>query len=568
MNSVKVKLMLPIVTMFIIFTVFLLLQCMSAYDNLHKVQELKNKSYATVKASDQLKFCVIQVQQWLTDISATRAAKGYDDGYNKAEEFANEAQQIFINIETLNPSQKDEIQILKNEFSLYYSKGKEMAAAYISGGPDSGNKMMDQFDKSAEEINGGVDKFQASSNQKFESDVIKIEQTTKNTLIMASISILIGIAISFLSFLFIIKIILNPLSLVVKEAEIIASGDLTQNNKSLQKYTASNDEIGHFIRAFEIMKGSLKNIISGVKNLSYNVIELSEEIARSAEAYKKAAEQIAESTNTLAEGATSQNFQAMNIKEQIELSLKRTEEGFGKVNEMFEAASFTTGIAVNGRDKINEVIEQYDWVCNTVKYATESIYKLGKRSEEIGQFINTIKGIASQTNLLSLNASIEAARAGESGKGFIVVADEIRKLAENSTNAAKAISDLISDTQAETSVTVKAMESNLEKVNLQLASIKSGGNALETIVIKVKENENTASGTYNIYDQIRGMSKNISKSITDISGVINENAAYSEEVATSSEEQCARMEQIVSRIADLEGLAGNLQQQVKKFKAD
>ncbi len=142
-----------------------------------------------------------------------------------------------------------------------------------------------------------------------------------------------------------------------------------------------------------------------------------------------------------------------------------------------------------------------------LSYATDSIQKLGKRSEEIGGIITVISDIAEQTNLLALNAAIEAARAGEQGKGFAVVASEVRKLAEQSKQASGQITGLINDIQAETSVTVRTMESNLLAVNEQVMIINKGGEALEEIVDKVIETETGVEHMKNSFSNVMRIRK-------------------------------------------------------------
>jgi len=244
----------------------------------------------------------------------------------------------------------------------------------------------------------------------------------------------------------------------------------------------------------------------------------------------------------------------------------KTEEGFKKVNNMLDISKSSSNVAMDGRKQIKEVIEQYEYVRKTVKLATESVQNLGKRSAEIGNFIHTIKGIAEQTNLLALNASIEAARAGESGRGFSVVAEEIRKLAEDSSKAAETISELIGDSQKETSITIKTAEDNLEKVNRQLALIEKSGDSLETIVAKVKETEENISDMHDIYQEVQDMSEVINQSINEISNIIEDSVAYTEEVAASSEEQHSSMEEVVLSVEKLASLTINLQTEVNKFK--
>jgi len=390
--------------------------------------------------------------------------------------------------------------------------------------------------------------------------VDQVDDQLRNNLIMGILVALVGVLFSSGT----IYLLLKPLGKIKNELNALASngGDLTQ-----RLHVGSMDEVGQLGHAFNRFIETVQGIIQQVKATSGNVVTLSGKVAESAEANGNVARQVASATNTMAEGASQQNGHVSEILQQIKSSSDKVQEGFDNANGLVDLSKQSTEIATNGKDYMTEVIEQFTWVSKTVEFATESIQNLGKRSLEISSISNVITGIASQTNLLALNASIEAARAGEHGRGFSVVAEEIRKLSQSTGVAAKAITELIRDTQSETDVTVKTMETNLEKVNTQIGAIQKGGEALETIVGMVRRTENGALAIHDIYRQIQSKTEVISNSVLDISGVISSNAAFAEEVAASSQEQYASMEEIASRAADLAVLAESLQGEVSKFKS-
>ncbi len=223
-------------------------------------------------------------------------------------------------------------------------------------------------------------------------------------------------------------------------------------------------------------------------------------------------------------------------------------------------------IARKGEEAINEAIKHLSAVTQTVSYATDSIQKLGKRSEEIGGIITVITGIAEQTNLLALNAAIEAARAGDQGKGFAVVASEVRQLAEQSSLASGQITNLINDIQAETSVTVRTMESNLLAVEEQVTIINKGGTALKEIVEKVVETEKGVEQMKSAFSHVNDNSLGVQQAIHDISRIIEDAAAATEEIAATSEEQYATVAEITQNSDELATIADKLQNEVNKFK--
>lgn|GEM_PF-1600435 len=390
--------------------------------------------------------------------------------------------------------------------------------------------------------------------------VDQIAAQAKNNVISGCILGILGIFISG----FLLFRLLQPLIKIKSELNTLASsgGDLTQRVD-----VESNDEIGQLAEAFNRFIETVQSIVNQVKASSSGVANMASNMAEAAEMNGRASEQIAGATNTIADGATHQGGNVIRIKDQIEISLNKTEEGVGKANEMLEEARIATQVAVDGNNYMQKVIEQFAWIGKTVEFATESIQNLGKRSEEISGIAVAISAISSQTNLLALNASIEAARAGESGRGFAVVAEEIRKLSDSTAEAARNITELINFTNAETIITVKTMESNLENVNTQMGSVKKGGEALHKMVSSVQKTELNAMSMYELYKQIQNMMVIINNSINEIAEVISDNAAYAQEVAASSQEQYSAMQEITANSIELSSMAQELKTEVSKFKS-
>ncbi len=373
--------------------------------------------------------------------------------------------------------------------------------------------------------------------------------------------VLAGIIVGLISF-FIGKItLISSIKILNKNFYIVSKGNLT-----VRMDIDSKDEIGQLTDSFNNFMSSLELMIKQVENSSLEVSKLSEYLTQTSDTTRKTSDQVTASTNFMAEGAVRQSESVINIQNQIQNSLSKTNEGFNKVNDMLEVTKNSSAVASSGRDYLQDVIEQFSWVSKTVAFATESIQNLGKRSQEISDIANVISNISKQTNLLALNASIESARAGESGKGFAVVAEEIGKLALSSTDSSKKIEDLINDIQVETTITVKTMESNLEKVNTQISSIRKGGEALNKIVIGVEKNEKDVHELYDIYSEIQNMSSFISKEINRVSELISDSASCSEEIAASFSEQNNSISNIALNAEKLYGLSKKLQNEIDKFE--
>ncbi len=369
------------------------------------------------------------------------------------------------------------------------------------------------------------------------------------------------IAIAVIS-LFVRSQIAKPLNKLKENAS-----DLAQLNLNTQVYEAKgNDEIAELSQAFKNMEEQLKETIQLVAMSSNQVASASETLAESSHQTSEASTQIAQTMNEIAIGTSNQSDRVENIVQMMSSTIEEVTKSLQQAETTLKNAIDSTTIAKEGEAAINEAIKHLGTVTQTVTYATESIQNLGKRSEEIGGIITVITNIADQTNLLALNASIEAARAGEQGKGFAVVAAEVGKLAEQSRLASGQITELINDIQAETSVTVRTMESNLQAVEEQVMIIAKGGEALEEIVVRVSETEQGVKEMKNGFDEVNHNSQEVQKAIHEISKIIEDAAAATEEVAATSEEQTATVEEITANSAELAEIANSLRVEVDKFQ--
>ncbi|MGE8000927.1 methyl-accepting chemotaxis protein [Lysinibacillus sp. NPDC093190] len=387
---------------------------------------------------------------------------------------------------------------------------------------------------------------------------IATKSALENVAISLGIAILIIAGISW----FLQRQIIRPINILSTNAKELA--DLNLNVKLLNP--KGKDEIAVLANAFSDMKNRLTETMTIVAGSANQIANSSHSLAESSHQTSEASSQIALTMNEIAVGTTTQSDQAEQIVSMMQKTIEEVSSSLQKAENTLNSAIDSTKIARKGEEAINEAIKHLSDVTQTVSYATDSIQKLGKRSEEIGGIITVITGIAEQTNLLALNAAIEAARAGEQGKGFAVVASEVRQLAEQSSLASGQITNLINDIQAETSVTVRTMESNLLAVEEQVTIINKGGTALKEIVEKVEETEKGVEQMKAAFTHVNNNSLGVQQAIQDISRIIEDSAAATEEIAATSEEQYATVAEITQSSDELASIADKLQNEVNKFK--
>ncbi|AXH98233.1 methyl-accepting chemotaxis protein [Sporosarcina sp. PTS2304] len=386
---------------------------------------------------------------------------------------------------------------------------------------------------------------------------IAASSATQTIIISLVLALLVIVIVS----LIIQRIIIRPINQLRDNAN-----ELADLNLNVALYEAKGtDEIAELSAAFRNMKEQLTDTMQNVAKNANEVATSSVALEESAQQTNETASQIATTMNEIAAGVTTQSEHAEQISKMMRDTIAEVERNLAHVEQSLVNAQQSTVIAHEGEQAISKAISHLSTVTETVSYATDSIQKLGMRSEEIGGIITVITAISEQTNLLALNAAIEAARAGEHGKGFAVVAAEVRKLAEQSTAAAQQITDLITDIQAETSVTVRTMESNLTAVEEQVIIINEGGDALKHIVEKVSETESGVGQIKDAFHRVNSNSYAVQEAIVTISAVIEESAAATEEIAASSEEQYATVAEMADNTTSVAEVADRLREEVNKF---
>ena len=235
-------------------------------------------------------------------------------------------------------------------------------------------------------------------------------------------------------------------------------------------------------------------------------------------------------------------------------------------NKIVAAINKTVNSAAVGLDAIKKSVNQMSNIEKTVTESATVITKLGEQSKNIGQIVDTIANIAGQTNLLALNAAIEAARAGEHGKGFAVVADEVRKLAEQSNEAAKKISIMIDEIQHDTTMAVSAMNTGKDEVKIGSNVAKAAGESFNEITNEIEDISYQIKDISNIMKNLVNDNKKIVADYKSIDVTTKNVAIQTENISAAAEEQVAVMDEVMKATQDLAKLAIELQEMSKKFK--
>jgi methyl-accepting chemotaxis protein len=374
-------------------------------------------------------------------------------------------------------------------------------------------------------------------------------------ILFASVSaIIIGIMVG----LYMARTITRP---IIQMTEHMASGDL-----NFAAQATSKDEVGNLIQAFGKMIAILRSMVASVQCNAEQVAASAEELTASAEESAHAVNQVASSMMDVAQGSDRQLTIVNESTAGIEQLSAGIQQVAAKTHHMSLKAEQTAASARHGSEAIEAVIHQMLQVGQTAEKSAEVVTKLGDRSQEIGQIVDAIAGIAGQTNLLALNAAIEAARAGEHGRGFAVVAEEVRKLAEQSERAAKQIEHLINEIQADTDEAVQAIHAGTQEVQKGNKVVNLAGQSFNDISSLVEEVSSQIQDISASIQQMAGSSQQIVIGVHNIADISKENASQTQSVSAATEEQSASIEEIASSSQTLAKLAEELQRAISHFK--
>ncbi len=378
----------------------------------------------------------------------------------------------------------------------------------------------------------------------------------KTTFLIIGLFIVVGALLSY----FIIRSITRPLNELVTATERVSDGDLTQ--KFIVK---NNDEVSRLGESFNSMIHALHALIRHVDEQAGQLAASSEQLMASSEQNNLATEQIANSIQEVAAGTDRQTAMMGEGHRIVSDMSSEMEEILQHANVVANESLEAAGIVTNGNQAIQLSTSQMDNIHHTVNSLGTVIQTLGERSKEINQIIDVISDIASQTNLLALNAAIEAARAGEHGKGFAVVADEVRKLAEQSSKSTENIKALISSIQSDTSQAVTSMDKGKKEVAKGLDLVKSAGDAflqMDQFVARVTDEFQQV--TASIKEAAAG-AEHVVEIVKNIEEINSQTTSGTQDVSAATEEQMASMEEIAASASTLAKMAEELQDSVKKF---
>lgn len=351
---------------------------------------------------------------------------------------------------------------------------------------------------------------------------------------------------------------LKELQGLMKRAE---EGDLTAT-----VVYDSNDEIGLINRSFNSMLGSLRTMMQGVAESVEMLSASAGEMSASAVQTSLASKVIAETSGDIADGFDEQLGSINRTSQSVQAMAEDISAVERSSNEMSDLMGIAAASTDRGADAVHQIITQMKEIDISVTESQEIVSNLGRLSQEINTIITTINGIATQTNLLSLNASIEAARAGEHGQGFAIVAEEIRKLAEATGGSSLQITEIITHIQQQTGSAVESMVLGSQLVSQGVAQSELVSQAFVEIQNSIKDSTRQTEEIRAAIGHISKESQGVAEAMDQVQAISNKGAEDIQGTSTASEEQLTAMGEMLASAQYLATLAEDLQKSLSRFR--
>jgi methyl-accepting chemotaxis protein len=417
--------------------------------------------------------------------------------------------------------EKAMVEQAKNDALAFVNDGRSRVAALKDTPVEQRHQAFAEYEKIATPLamtsRATFEKIIKHADKAFEDNVVGFNATIKTAFTTVAVVGAVVVILTLVLFLALIRVTLKPIATLDRLVTDIAQGD---GDLTSRLDTTGNDEIAAVSRMFNKFLENLHGIIREVANTSNQVSSAADKLNRTSEEIANGAEEVAAQITTVATASEEMSATSGDIAQNCMVAV--------------EAAQSASQAAQNGSEVVSTTIYAMQQIASQVRISAQSVSALGVRSEQIGAIVGTIEDIADQTNLLALNAAIEAARAGEQGRGFAVVADEVRALAERTTRATKEISTMIKAIQDDTNTAVTQMENGVREVESGSENASRSGEALQEILSRINDVTMQINQITTAAEEQTATTSEIAGNINQITSVVHQTASGAHASATTS----------------------------------
>ncbi len=483
--------------------------------------------------------------------------KKYKEQFDQYTEESKEFQELILHL-----NDTEEIRELIDKTVSWRELVIEVFNLYDQGNEEEAiNFLTTQVTPLTVELKEGYRKMATSREEIINNTGIEsIASGNSTILIVTIISILVlvlGTAIGFITS----QKISKPIIQVMKRMKLLAAGDLSK--EPLQ--TKSQDEVGQLVLATNEAMNNTRDLLSQINVVSETVTSQSEELTQSANEVKAGSEQIAVTMQEMASGSESLAESSSTLASTMDNFSSKMQEANSNGESVYESSNKVLKLTEEGSQLMEVSVQQMATIDQIVQESVQKVKGLDTQSQNISKLVSVIQDIAAQTNLLALNAAIEAARAGEHGRGFAVVADEVRKLAEQVSVSVSDITGIVSSIQNESTIVAESLQIGYEEVAKGTTQIKTTGetfNAIDKAITDMVSNIQTI--TMNLTTMSNDTSE-MSATIQEIASISEESAAGVEQTSASTEQTSSTMEEVARSSEGLSKIAEELNGLVRRF---
>ena len=475
------------------------------------------------------------------------------------------ADQIDITFDAIQPTLEgktaQEFSEMRTAWDNYKNISKQVVELAKAEKISDAAKLLESSSGDYIKIGNKLNKILDNRKDFIHAEVVESESKYIQTRNVLVVSIVIVVLFSIFMAVALSKSILKSINHLSDVSRELAAGNLTVEAKA-----QSEDEFGQLTKLFADTIEKLRTLIENIQHNAKDAATFAAQLNENASQSALATQQVAVSIGNVAENAMKQEDAVARSSKDIHAFAELLQEFESKADASVNSAKNVEEIAESGRAAVRGAVDQMSAVADSVEKSAQVIKQLAERSNQIGNISSTIAKIAEQTNLLALNAAIEAARAGEHGKGFAVVSDEVRKLAESSNVAASQIGELISAIQTEMSEALQQMEQGNLEVESGKTVVAAAGDSFRNITAAVAE---LTSHAEEIFKNAETSSERVDKLVAamdELSKSSKDVSAETESVSAATEEQSASIDEVASASQKLSDLAGELTESTAKFK--